>query len=335
MRTAEFDTAILLIIFNRPETTRKVFDAIARVRPRRLLVAADGPRPDRPEDVANCAAARAVTEAVDWDCDVTRNYATANLGCGRGPATAISWAFDQEPEAIVLEDDCLPDASFFPYCAELLARFRDDERVMQICGRNRLFPVADAPYSYAFSCQNICWGWASWRRAWRHFAMAVPSWPELRETSWLADLLHHPVAVEHWRAAFDRARAAGHDADFWDHQWTFACWAQSGLSIVPHENLVVNLGFGDHATHTKWIGDIRASQPLESIGFPLRHPPYVVRDREGDERYLQRALLDNLAAAAQAARDARGSSSRLPAALRRGLHRWLTGDAWRATASSR
>jgi hypothetical protein len=312
------------MIFNRPETTRRVFEEIARVRPRTLLVVADGPRPGHPGDVEACAATRSVTETIDWDCDVRRNYADDNLGCGRRVAPGITWAFEQVPHAIILEDDCRPDPSFFPFCAELLVRYQDDERVMQICGRDRLFSVGDAPYSYAFSCQNICWGWASWRRAWRHFDMTIPLWPELRETSWLADQLQSPVAVEHWREAFDGAQAAGHGWITWDHQWTFACWAQSGLSIVPHVNLVENIGFGEDATHTKWKGDTRADQPLEPMTFPLRHPPYIVRDRHGDQRYLERALVENLAAAARAQAPSPRLPERLVAAVGRRLNRWLS-----------
>jgi hypothetical protein len=168
--------------------------------------------------------------------------------------------------------------------------------------------------------------WATWRRAWQHFDIAVSAWNELRHSGWLEALLQHPVAVEHWRSAFEHAWASRGQVDYWDHQWTFACWSQSGLSVVPHTNLVVNLGFGPHATHTKWTGDSRASQSLESMLFPLRHPPCLVRDVAGDAQYLERGVLRNLAVAEQyQAASGSDTASTLSSALRRRINRWFAG----------
>ena len=184
-------TPVLIIIFNRPDTTRRVFAEIAKARPATLLIAADGPRVDRPEDLDRCAAARRVVEQVDWDCDVRAHYSDVNLGCGRGPATAITWAFEQVQEAIVVEDDCLPHPTFFRFCDELLERYREREQVMHICGNSlRWFSDDDTRsaeragtterLSYWFSWHNVCGGgWATWRRAWRHFDLEVKLWPEL------------------------------------------------------------------------------------------------------------------------------------------------------------
>jgi hypothetical protein len=143
---------VLLIIFNRLESTKKVFREIAKAKPRQLFVAADGPRPNHPEDIEKCRLTRAVIDEVDWECDVHKNYSDVNLGCGQRPATGISWVFEHEERAIILEDDCVPHLTFFRFCEELLERFHDDERVMQICGNNFQFGRKRTRYSYFFSC---------------------------------------------------------------------------------------------------------------------------------------------------------------------------------------
>lgn len=275
-------TPVALVIFNRPETTARVFARIAEAQPTRLLIVADGPRPGKPADIAGCAAAREVTENITWSCDVTRNYADVNLGCGLRPATGISWVFDQVEKAIILEDDCVPHPSFFPYCEELLDRYRDDERIMQICGNNFQSGATHGPHSYMFSHHNLCWGWASWRRAWKHFDMTLALWPELRPTGWLASIAEHPVAVSYWQRVFDQAHATRGQIDYWDYQWTFACWAQNGLSIIPRHPLIENVGFGAHATHTLSADDSRAEIRAEPMLFPLTHPPCVTRCIEAD-----------------------------------------------------
>lgn len=282
-------TPVAFIIFNRPDVTARVFAEIARARPPKLLVVADGARADRAGEREACREARAIVESVDWDCEVLTNFSEENLGCRRRVASGISWVFDEVEEAIILEDDCLPHPSFFPFCEELLARFRHDERVMMVSGDNFQFGRRRTPYSYYFSRLVHIWGWASWRRAWRHYDVDMILWDELRrDTAWLEDVFGGTDgAVEFWRDIFERTRA-GHDT--WDYQWMMACWAQSGLSVLPDRNLITNLGFRGDATHTK--AESRAANlPAEEMLFPLRHPPCVVRDREADDFTLREIIL--------------------------------------------
>ena len=286
------DTPVVLIIFRRPDFTRRVLEAIRRVKPRQLLVVADGPRNDRPDDIQACSATRCVIEEVDWDCDVQKHYSDSNLGCGSGPATGITWAFQQVDRAIILEDDCVPGPSFFWFCQEMLERYRDDKRVMHVGGstyQRDAFPIAD---SYFFSCFNGAWGWATWRRAWQHFDMALTQWPLLRNTSWLADIVEREDAVAMWAKEFEIAYQRQGQVDYWDHQWTFACWANSGLSVRPKFNLVSNIGCCADATHTVSDTDPRANLPALEMTFPLIHPAMVLQNRELDRLFLKQIIFD-------------------------------------------
>ena len=284
-------TPVALIIFNRPHHTARVFAEIAKARPERLFLIADGPRPDRPEDIQRCAAVRDIVARVDWPCQVERNFAESNLGCGRRPASGISWVFEQVDEAIILEDDCVPDPTFFRFCEELLEKYREDERVMNIGSMNWQWPPPRVRSSYFFSIFNITWGWATWRRAWQYYDPAVRLWPALRDTSWLLDLVRDAHVAQMFAHVFERAYATQGELDFWDYQWTFTCWAHHGLSILPTTALVENVGFGPEATHTTWMGDVRARLPKGTMGFPLRHPATMVPDRAADQYIIERVIL--------------------------------------------
>lgn len=277
--TPQLDTPVALIIFNRPDTTRRVFAAIRGARPRRLLVVADGPRPGRPGEAEACAEARSIIDAVDWPCDVQTNYAEANLGCKRRVSSGLDWVFQTVEEAIILEDDCVPHPSFFTYCTELLGRYRDDERVMHIGGANFQLGRRYGDAAYYFSRYAHVWGWASWRRAWTHYNVELRRWPIERETilnqfetSWEADF---------WRFVGE-ATSAG-KIDTWDYQWALACLERRGLAIVPNGNLVANIGFGPNATHTSQASRL-ANLPLEPLALPLAHPQSVEREAEADAR---------------------------------------------------
>ena len=301
---AALTAPVLLLLFNRPATTRAVFEAIRQARPTRLYLAADGPRPGHAQDAVNCPRARAVADEVDWPCEVKTLFQERNLNCGVGPATAISWFFEQEPEGIILEDDCLPHPDFFRFCQELLARYRHDTRVLHIGGNNfdpEPTPADPAAPSYFFSRQVNSWGWASWRRAWQLYDFGMRDLETLASRGQLRDAYPGPLAHRYWLAKFRGVRAAAATAppDVWDYQWHFTIAAHSGLCIVPAVNLVGNIGFGQDATHTHDAADSFARAAPTGLPFPLRHPAYVLRDRTQDQRRFQRFLLGRVGAIAR------------------------------------
>lgn len=298
--TAQLATPVALLIFNRPETTRLVFEAIRRARPARLLVVADGPRPGVPGEAERCAEARAVVAGVDWPCAVETNYAPANLGCRDRVAGGLGWVFERAEEAIILEDDCAPHPDFFPFCAAMLERYRDDERVMHVGGSNYLRGRRYGPDSYFFSRYPFIWGWATWRRAWRHYDVAVSRWPAARERV-LAQFAH-PAERRSWERSWSLVYAGR--LDTWDHQWSFACAERGGLAALPSVNLVSNLGFGPDATHTREASAI-AALPTEPLAWPLRHPAAVARCAPADEAMARLIFFRKSFAARAAGRLAR------------------------------
>jgi hypothetical protein len=279
------NTPVAFVIFNRPDVTEPVFAEIARARPEKLLIIADGPRPDRPGEAEKCAAARAIAERVNWPCEVLKNYSEVNLGCGRREASGMIWIFEQVEEAIILEDDTLPHPTFFRFCEEMLEQYRDDERVMHISGDNWLFGQKQIPYSYFFSNYSLSWGWASWRRAFRHYDPEIKLWPRLRNTSFLMDVLGDPRAVEHWQDKLDLSHMGIDRLNTWDYQWLFTLWAHRGLAVLPSTNLISNLGFNreDAAHFKRGAKDRRNKQATAEMIFPLKHPPCMVRDGSADQ----------------------------------------------------
>jgi hypothetical protein len=284
-------TPVALLIFKRPETTAKVFEAIRQAKPPKLLVVADGPRADQPGEAEKCAAARAIIDTVDWDCEVLKNYSDVNLGCGLRPATGINWVFEQVEEAILFEDDCLPHPTFFQFCEELLEKYRDDERVMSIAGTNLLGERKLPGQSYYFSYFGGNWGWASWRRAWKYFDYDIKQWPEILESRFLENYLRVPKYYLFWQKIFQNAHQ-NQNRSCWDYQWLLACWLQHGLKIVPEVNLITNIGFGANATHTFSTENPLGKMETQEISFPLKHPPFMIRDVEADNLF-QENFFDN------------------------------------------
>ena len=272
-------TPVVLLIFNRPETTARVFAQVAKAEPRQLLVVADGPRADRSDDPAKCAAARAVVEGVNWDCDLKLNYAQENLGLRRRVAGGLDWVFDQVDEAIILEDDCVPDPTFFRFCQELLAKYRNDERIMVVSGNNFQRGRRYSEYSYYFSRYNHCWGWATWRRAWVLYDDKMRDWPGVRRDGQLRGVLEENDAMRYWTRIFDRTYSGEYDS--WAYRWTYSCWCQSGLTILPAVNLVSNIGSGPLATHTT-RDQSGLALPTIPMEFPLQHPTRLMRQVAAD-----------------------------------------------------
>lgn len=279
-----FETPVALFIYHRPSLTAQVVDALRTVKPTRLFVVADGPHPSRANDPDLCAATRAVIETVDWECTILKNYAPSNLGAGRRVSSGLAWVFDQVDEVIILEDDCLPDPTFFPFCAQLLATYRDDDRVMMISGYNPLERWRAEVQSYHFSRYGIHWGWATWQRAWRHYDFEMLALARPDTAVHLLAVMQDPACLAFYQEMW--AKTASGQFDAWDFQWALMQLLQDGLSVVPAVNLVSNIGFGPAATHTR--RPLTLSLPLarHAMTFPLVAPAQVEADREYDDECM-------------------------------------------------
>jgi len=276
-----FSIPVVLLAFKRPEQTARVLEVIRQARPTSLFIVADGPRPEVNGEAAACAAVRhLLDQKIDWDCEVRRNYAEVNLGCARRVSSGLDWVFEHVEEAIVLEDDCLPHPTFFSFCAELLDRYRHDTRVAVISGQNVQFGRKYSEYSYYFSRYPHCWGWATWKRAWRYFDYDMTLWPRVRDTDLLEQILETPEMAQRWTRRFQDA--CDGRIDSWATRWTLACWLQNMLSVLPAVNLVTNIGFDTCGTNATNSRSRFANIPAEPIQFPLQHPPMVVRNAPAD-----------------------------------------------------
>ena len=268
----QLNSPVVMIVFNRPEPTRRVFAAIAKARPSRLLIIADGPRPDRQEEAERCAQVRQIVSRVDWPCKVDTNFAAENMGCRKRVISGLNWVFSLVEEAMILEDDCLPDPSFFPYCAELLERYREDPQIGLIAGFNYEGSFRHS-HSYYFSPLVPIWGWATWRRCWQQYDEHMKGWPEAKRSGLLKRLFPNGRVVAYWNYVFDRMHG-GTGPNTWDYQWTYTSWSRHWLNILPATNLVQNIGFGEDATHTTNLDPI-ATIRADKMAFPLSHPPAI------------------------------------------------------------
>lgn len=280
VKSQNFSVPVLFLIFNRQDTTSRVFEAIRKARPLRLYIASDGPRDNEPGEDLKVRDVRAyVMGMIDWKCEVKTLFREKNLGCKVAVSCAVDWFFENEEEGIILEDDCLPNASFFPFCAQLLEKYRDDERVMMISGDNFQGKEKGCSYSYYFSKYFHIWGWASWRRAWKHYDVNMRLWPKARANGFLKTM-YRPERF-FWRWGFDHTFCGRIDS--WDYQWVFAGWMNKGLAIMPAVNLVSNIGCGPDSTHTK-NGDHRVHALLTyGLEFPLTGPESVTADHQADK----------------------------------------------------
>ena len=270
---------VLLIVFNRAEKAARVLDALRRVEPRRLYVAADGPRRHVPGDVERCERTRRLLDDVGWPCEVHTLYQDRNLGCKVGPETAISWFFEQVEAGIILEDDCVPVPDFFPFCAELLDRYAHVAEVMMVGGHNRLGTWDSGGVSYVFSRTSPIWGWATWRRAWDAYDGSITAWadPEIRAR--IRSIMSR-AEFQATARRLDSVRRGQLEA--WDFGWALALMRSGGLSAVATRNLVANIGFDEEATHTKNRLAHTATLPTYPLDLPLNHPNDVRSSAEFD-----------------------------------------------------
>jgi hypothetical protein len=273
---------VLLIVFNRLDLVKKQVELLRKLPLHKLFVVADGPRIEKKEE-DKCNQVRRLIDSANWQCKVYKDYATTNMGCANRIVSGISWVLEQVDRAVILEDDCLADPSMFRYCSELLERYKDDDRIMQICG-TQPFREIKSSTSYLFSRHVSGWGWATWSRAWRYFDIQIKISNEEKQRLLEKYLFHNEDAIAYWKNAIEMTITKKIDA--WDYPWQLCVWKKNGIAIFPRQNLVKNVGFRKDATHTcdetsKW-----ANIPVYGLSFPLIHPLSVDIDEQFDKRFV-------------------------------------------------
>ena len=282
-------TAVLFLIFNRPDTTEKVFQAIRQAKPPRLYIAADGPRELNKEDAERVSKVREITTKIDWPCELKTLFSKNNLGCKYGPKTGIDWFFKQEEGGIILEDDCLPCPDFFRYCENLLEYYKYDERISVISGTKFQDGHWRGDFSYYFSHYNHVWGWASWRRAWLKNDPDINFWPEWRISKDWKNKIPYKYEQSYWKKIFDKVYDKKIESS-WDYPWTASVWFCGGLTATPNINLVSNIGFGQDATHTMDPESKLANISTSTLG-EITHPTIVERNIIADN-YVMDNIFD-------------------------------------------
>lgn len=278
---AKLNTPVLFLVFNRPEPTREVFEAIRTAKPTKLYIASDGPRGSRNGEDRLVTIVREIVSHVDWPCTVQTRFLEENIGCKHAVSSAIDWFFECEKKGIILEDDCLPNQSFFYFCQELLNKYENDYRVGQICGFNPLSRFNENDSTYLFSRFGPIWGWATWRSRWAEYDVGMGKWAELRGTIWNNMVGLTPGEIDWRNQMFDRVSRGL--IDTWDYQWSFAKIINNQVSVLPTKNLVRNIGFNADATHTK--KDLESAHLAYEIDHII-HPPCMMRDSGFDRNYL-------------------------------------------------
>lgn len=276
-------TPVLFIIFNRPDTTEKVFEQIRKAQPKYLYIAADGPRNEAEKTL--CNKTREVVSIIDWDCEVKHLYSDHNLGCGIAVSKGITWFFDNVEQGIVLEDDCLPSNSFWGFCSLMLEKYKNDDRIGHITGGNYQNNIKRGNGSYYFSALTNVWGWAGWRRIWKDYDIKMPSLPLFKELNYIHNSETHASFKTSWMNALDGCYEG--KINTWDYQYAYLNLINNRLSIIPNKNLISNIGFGNNATHTKGYHPF-SSLPLTDLDLEnITHPTFIMPDFAADTYFQE------------------------------------------------
>lgn len=277
------DISILFLVFNRPEATRRVFEAIKKVKPTKLFVAADGPRNNRPDDIPRCEEVKKIIDGVDWKCELKTLYRKENLGCRVAVSSAIDWFFENVEEGIILEDDCLPDGSFFDFCSYLLEKYRDNDIVMHIGGNNFQKEIVGKENGYYFSKYPHIWGWATWKRAWQKYVRFENL---SRSDKLLGSSFYYFNLLEklYWVSLFWCVK--NKLINTWDFQWVYSIWLNKGVCIAPTNNLVINVGIGKDSTNTSTANNSITRLKLKKVG-KLHFKEFISTNEKADCFTLQ------------------------------------------------
>lgn len=284
------ETPVLLIVFNRPDTTREVFEKIRNFKPKELFVYSDGYRNSIPgEDLVVNDIRQNIKDNIDWECNLHLKFNNENLGCGVGPYSAISWAFEKTDKLIILEDDCVPSIPFFSYCQELLDKYEKDDRIWIISGLNHFegrYNLVNED-SYFFSKYASPWGWATWKRCWKEMDLQMKKLELFREQGYIFDHVNRKdgeAAMLLYNSYYTEIRK-NMKLSIWDVQFGFSIWSNRGIGIIPSSNLIQNIGLiGTHASGDLSLGHCLTADEDYKIS---KHPDFFQTNYLYDDKYFK------------------------------------------------
>jgi hypothetical protein len=276
----KMEIPILLLIYNRYGETKKLIKALEKIKPNKIYIAADGPKYKNNDDFIKCKKVRKLFDRINWKCEVYKKYNKHNLGCKISVSESINWFFSKVSEGIILEDDCIPNKDFFKFCEILLKKYRNNKRVFCISGSNYYANIQNKP-SYYFSKYIHCWGWATWKRAWKHNNIDINFWPKFKKNSFWNKL--HPVTLErlYWEKIMNNMYK--NKIDSWAYSWLLSVWKKNGLTAVPKNNLITNIGLGKNSLNSffRKKKDIYKSYAIDKV---IRHPRIFSSDSQYDSQ---------------------------------------------------
>jgi len=294
-----FDIPVALIFFNRPSTLRIVFEQVKKIMPSKLFLIQDGAR--NGNDKLLIQDCRDIVADIDWDCEVHTNFSEKNLGCGQRPASGINWVFENVDKAIILEDDCVPEQSFFYYCKEMLNKYENDTRICYISGLNHFEEWECGDSDYFFAKTGAIWGWATWRRVWsKYYDYYVKNLDDEYSKKLIRYQITNPRVAKSriaaWQSAYD-SKNSNKKLSYWDAQWGYVKYSQSMLVVVPKFNQIRNIGIGESSTHARSFRQEAYKKyksfffiPTKPLHLPIKHPDCMVCDIEYDNLVYKHIL---------------------------------------------
>lgn len=233
---------VLLIAFNRPDLTAKVFEQIRIAKPSKLFVAVDGARHEK-DQIASDKVKKIVQE-ITWECELKTRYHSKNQGCKLAVSGAITWFFEHVEEGIILEDDCLPCPDFFTFCTNMLRQYRNDDTVGHISGYTLVPFEKNISQNHILIRYSHIWGWATWKNVWQHYSLS-PLLNKRFNFSILPGTLNSKLLWFRNLLLIQKNKM-----NTWDYQYQYMLWEKGLLAISPSDNLIENIGFDNDATHT-------------------------------------------------------------------------------------
>ncbi len=273
---------ILLLLFNRPIETKILFDRLRLLKPSKIYINQDGPRINFLKDKILCQEVKKLIKDIDWQCDIKTKFSEINLGCRTSVSSAISWFFQNEEEGIILEDDCIPSKTFFLFCNQMLDRYKESNDIFSISGSNFQKKRIIGNGDYYFSKYAHCWGWATWKRAWRCYDNKMNFWSNLSKSNQWKNLNPNKYEKRYWSKIFDLV--SSNKINSWAYVWLASIWNENGKSIIPNKNLIVNIGFNEKATNTVTSSNINIHEiEFEELENIINHPKNLDVNFEADK----------------------------------------------------